>query len=380
MDRPAYRFDGVTVFADTGGASRRGGAGRGRRRREPVYRRVRRCRAVRRHPHRARPMDAGRAQPASAAPARHRRRGRHRALRVAPDGRGGDADDPAQPGAGLARRDSALVLLHGPAREPAALVRRRGLGVDARVPARGPRAGARRHAVPVAPAARRRPVGRRPGRANPVRRLDALALPDRCLLRARDVDLGLQRPAVDGALRLDHRARSRRPAGCAGRRAGGPGSLPGLGGASVAACRWRGCGQGDRAAANRGRSLLRRAGWSTTGRRCTGPGGGRPADARRRSGQAGVGAATRCGRYAGAAHAAVRRGVAAGAADGGGARRSGDRFRAAGRIRRLLLCARLFEEPAGAAAGAARQVRRPAGGRGSTSIPRWVGSSPTSTG
>ena len=259
LDRPAYRFDGVTVFADTGerldavgptAATAVASRFTGRPREAVEYV------GTLTEPDQWTP---GRAERASAAQVRDRRRCRYRALRLATDGRGGDADHAAQPGAGLDRRDSALVLLHGAPREPAALVRRRRLDVDPGVPARRHRPCAGRHAVPVARAARRHPVARRSPGADPVRRLDALALPDRGRVRARDADLGVQRPAVDGALRLDRRPRP----GCSPRRAVrrtvGPRALPHVRCGGVGPHRRRATGEGDRAATHPGRSLLRHA-------------------------------------------------------------------------------------------------------------------------
>ena len=83
------------------------------------------------------------------------------------------------------------------------LVPDRRLDVGARLRARGARTRARRHAVPAA-------ASRSARDRDSVLRLDAVALHHRRRLRRVHADVGVQRPAVDGAVRVDERRRGSR--------------------------------------------------------------------------------------------------------------------------------------------------------------------------
>ena len=121
-------------------------------------------------------------------------------------------DNPPQPDAGMDRHDSPLALFRGAARQPAALVSHRGVDVDARLhprrswPCPGGHAVQANETVPA-------------GGGHPVLRLDAMALHHRRRLRHLHAHVGLQRPALDGAVRVDECHGTRGGARCLHRRA-----------------------------------------------------------------------------------------------------------------------------------------------------------------
>ena len=253
-------------------------APRGRRplgrphRRQPLHRLAGGAATVRRDADPARSVDPELRRLAAAPQVRGRRPGRHGAVRLARHGRGRHADHAPQPRAGLDGGHSALVLFLGAAPRSAAVVSDRRLERDAGLCAGRHRPRARRHAVPVAQV-RGRPAAGRRRRAHPLHRLDAVALFDRRRLRCGHADLGVQRAAVDGAVRLDQRPRAGAAARHVHGRAARPGAVPGA--------RRRGLGAADRgprrprggAASHSGRSELPRAAGAGAGRRRQRPAG-----------------------------------------------------------------------------------------------------------
>ena len=158
---------------------------------------------------------------AAAAQVPRPRRGRDRTVRVAAHRRGGAGDHQPRPAAGLDGRHPALALLRAAALEPAALVFGRRLPVGARRRNGGAGSGRRRHAVQADQAIPRHGF-------DSLRRLDEVALRDRRRVRRVHADVGVQRPAVDGTVRVDQRDGPRvRARGDDGRPAGADALLEG---------------------------------------------------------------------------------------------------------------------------------------------------------
>ena len=166
--------------------------------RSQVQRRAPELRAVRAHRRAPGPVDAAARPRAAAREVRGRRRARHGSLRVPYDGHGRARDDRAYARLRVDCDDSPLVLLHEPAHESAALDADGGMVRGARLRTRGARPRARRRAVPKVDAVQLREVDSLPG-------LDAVALHPRRVLRRVRADMGVQRFAVDGAVRMDER-------------------------------------------------------------------------------------------------------------------------------------------------------------------------------
>ena len=107
-------------------------------------------------------------------------------------------DHQPRPAAGVDGRHPALALLCAAALEPAALVFGRRLPVGARRRDGGAGSGRRHHAFQADQAIPRHGF-------DSLRRLDEVALRDRRRVRRVHADVGVQRPVVDGAVRVDQR-------------------------------------------------------------------------------------------------------------------------------------------------------------------------------